>query len=198
MKQRNEIEIIFKRVMISDLLIAAITLVDRIEKHPQWKGQRAGRFDLLANLERAVARSIVDGEDLHFVIVRKASGYAGKDSFKRTFGVIRHHEHEHAIFFLVGHSGAPPEVTRPSVTDLRINSEIYAGTLQPEKRLKPQHIAHIVKPGLFLCQPFCSAQGAFREAVAAMRAMDQLDALADAGEDHGVFTDDVAGADREQ
>ena len=31
-----------------------------------------------------------------------------------------------------------------------------------------------------------------------MRAMDKFDALADAAEDHGMFTDDVAGADREQ
>src|SRR5689334_16754197 len=133
MKQRNEIEIIFERVMISDLLIAAITLVDRIEKYPQWKGQRASRFDLLANLERAVARSIVDGEDLHFVVIRKARRYAGKDSFKRTFGVVRHDEHEHAKFFLVAHSGAPPDVTSLALQAIR---KFMRTAASQKKRLK--------------------------------------------------------------
>src|SRR5678815_1643688 len=81
-----------------------------------------------------------------------------------------------------------------SETSFTLTREACAG----ERSLKPEHILHVVKPGLFLCQPLCGAQRALREGVAAMGAMDEFEALADAAENHGMFTDNIAGADREQ
>src|SRR5690348_14175220 len=77
-----------------------------------------------------------------------------------------------------------------SETSFNLTRKACAG----EGSLKPEHILHVVKPGLFLCQPLCGPQRALRESVTVMRAMNKFDALADAAEDHGMFAHDVAGA----
>ena len=64
--------------------------------------------------------------------------------------------------------------------------------------VQSQHILHAVQPGLFSRQPLGGADGAAGEGVAAVGAVDEFEALADAAEDHGMFADDVAGADRQQ
>ena len=66
------------------------------------------------------------------------------------------------------------------------------------EKLKPQHILHAVKPGLFFRQPLRRAQRAAGEGVAAVGAVDEFEALADAAKDHGVLADYVAGAHGEQ
>src|SRR5512139_1870585 len=57
-----------------------------------------------------------------------------------------------------------------------------------------EDVAHPVPPHRLVGQPQSSADGAAGEAVAALGAVAELEALADAGEDHGVVTDDVAAA----
>src|SRR4029078_6969188 len=77
-----------------------------------------------------------------------------------------------------------------SETSFKLTREACAG----EGSRKPEHILHVVKPGLFLCEPLCGTQRSPREGVAGMRRLDEFEALADAAEDHGMFTDDIAGA----
>ena len=65
------------------------------------------------------------------------------------------------------------------------------------RNLQPQHILHGVKPRFLFRQPLCGAQRAVGEGVAAVGAVDELEALADAAKDNRVLADDVAGADRQ-
>src|SRR5216684_4876314 len=55
---------------------------------------------------------------------------------------------------------------------------------------------HVIEAGRAPLQPLCRAQRAGSIGHAALRAHGQFDALAGAGEDHGVLADDVAAADR--
>src|SRR5215470_14401733 len=59
-----------------------------------------------------------------------------------------------------------------------------------------QHVLHAVEPFFLLGEPLRGAERAAREGLAALRAVDELDALAQASEDDGMLADEVAGADR--
>src|SRR5688572_11424734 len=63
--------------------------------------------------------------------------------------------------------------------------------------LQPQYILHGVETGFPLRQPLSGADGAAREGVATVGAVDEFETLADPTEDHRVFADDVAGTNGE-
>src|SRR5213082_882067 len=71
----------------------------------------------------------------------------------------------------------------------------FAGATVKSPLAQAQHVEHVVEPRRFAAQPFRGAQGAHRVGCAALRAHGDLDALAGAGEEHGVLADDVAAAD---
>jgi hypothetical protein len=53
--QRHEIEAAFDRKVVADLLIAAVTLVHRVEQHVQRERDRTASFGFTALLERPIA-----------------------------------------------------------------------------------------------------------------------------------------------
>src|SRR6266404_2666925 len=61
-----------------------------------------------------------------------------------------------------------------------------------------EHILHAVETWLLFGEPLGSANGAARKGVATVGAMNELKPLANTAEDHGVFADDVTGADGKQ
>src|SRR5216117_4161461 len=64
----------------------------------------------------------------------------------------------------------------------------------PPRVSQPEHVAHRVEAGRPPRHPERGAQRPAREAVAALRAVDELEALAEAAEDDRVVADGVAGA----
>src|SRR5438067_13751954 len=71
----------------------------------------------------------------------------------------------------------------------------FAGATVKSPLAQAQHVEHVVEPRRFAAQPFRGAQGAHCVGSAALRAHGDLDALAGAGEEHGVLANDVAAAD---
>ena len=61
-----------------------------------------------------------------------------------------------------------------------------------------QHILHAIEARFLRGKPPGGADGAAGEGVAAMGAVDEFEAFADAAEDDGVLADDVAGAHGKQ
>src|ERR1044071_1763404 len=66
------------------------------------------------------------------------------------------------------------------------------------RNLKPEHVLHAVQAGLLSGDPAGGAERAVGKSIAAVGAVDELETLADAAENHRVLADDVAGADGEQ
>ena len=54
MNERDKIKTVLDRVVVTDFLIAAVTLIYRVEKQAQRQGQLAGQFDFLTDLEGAI------------------------------------------------------------------------------------------------------------------------------------------------
>ena len=61
--------------------------------------------------------------------------------------------------------------------------------------LQPQHVVHAVKSGFLPGEPSGGADSAVGEGITAVGAVNELEALADAAENHRMLADDVAGAD---
>src|SRR4051812_18014448 len=95
-------------------------------------------------------------------------------------------------------------IIRPPATSLPRKREpmlLRTGPALPRRRrfraslAQAEHVVHVVEPGRLAAQPFRGAQGAHGVGRAALRAHGDLDALAGAGEEHGVLADDVAAPD---
>jgi hypothetical protein len=91
------IELFANRVMKTDFLISAITLVHRVEQH----GDREGRFLYLASpLERPVGRGIVNDQNSR-VICGQRGRNPPENILYSPFGVIRHDENEDSNTHLI-------------------------------------------------------------------------------------------------
>ena len=81
-------------------------------------------------------------------------------------------------------------------TLVRNVSEIPSSAHQAHQ--SPSTSCMLYNRGFFFTRNWAAPEGAVGEGVTAVGAVDQFQALADAAEDHGVFTDDIAGADGQE
>ena len=107
MQQCDKIEVVLNRIVITDFLIAAIALVDRIEQDVQRKRRRTGQFNPMTDFESAIARRIVDGKNLDLVVAGQADWDTRQNTFNGPLGVIGDHKNEHSRFFLASHTRIP-------------------------------------------------------------------------------------------
>ncbi len=122
MNQGDEIEIVLDRVVIADFLIAAISLIYRIEKYSKRQRQGAGRLDLVTDLEGAIAGSVVDRENLNLIVFRKAGRNPRENALERAFSIVRYHENQHARLLLIRHGREPISIETERLMSWQLTS----------------------------------------------------------------------------
>ena len=103
MNQRDKIESALNRVVKTDLLVAAVTLIVRIEQHRQ--GERKGFIatqDFAAS-EGLVGRAVVNDQHLDVVVVQQAGGDSAQRLLNRPLGVVGNDEDQQPLTNVPAH-----------------------------------------------------------------------------------------------
>jgi len=93
MNQRDYIELPLNSVMKSDLLIAPVALIHRIEQHRKWERQVARLRQALCAFKGLVMRRIVDNQYFCFVVGKRVWN-SSDHALNRLLGVVRNDEDE--------------------------------------------------------------------------------------------------------
>ena len=102
--QRHPVEAVFDGVVESDLLVAAVALVDRVEQHGQLEGHDPPAVGQFAAQEGVVPGGVVDDEHLHLVARRQIRGDPPEHVLDGPLGVVGDDEDEQPAEPLRGRS----------------------------------------------------------------------------------------------
>ena len=113
MEDGHEVESLANGVAVADLLVAAVALVVFVSQH---RHADLAVLDLVhtADLERPIARCVIDDEDLAIVLIEDRGGDPFQDPPQGRLGVIGDHEDQEA---LVGRAHRPRRRSRFGVAD---------------------------------------------------------------------------------
>jgi hypothetical protein len=101
--QGNEIEAIVDRVVETDLLIATVSLVGRVEENRQRERQPRIAAKRFATIERPVGRAVVDDEHLDVIVIEETWRDALERRLDRFFRVVRDDEDQQARTAVIVH-----------------------------------------------------------------------------------------------
>src|SRR5436190_21409044 len=101
MNECDEVKATVYRIMKSDLLIAAISLIDRIEQDMQREWEILFGPNGMASFKRLIFRLVIDDENFDVIFIEQPVGKAIQHFLDRRLCVIGNDKDEEALLFIL-------------------------------------------------------------------------------------------------